>query len=250
MIEILVFVFGVILGSFANVCIYRSHVEESLFLPSHCPQCARQIAWYDLIPVFSYLALLSGQCRYCKYQISWQYPLVELFCGIGFYIFFLIDQLTPALAYHCILFLLLAIIAVGDFLYQEINDWHILTTLFWVFGWQLYFGNAVSALAGGGLGLLLALGIYAFGSWRYGRPVFGLGDIGLSAVVGEIVGWHYVVPVYVAALLIHVVIAGIQTGLQLLRRRSGEGFNEMVPFGPPLVFATALSPIIRDIILL
>ena len=248
MVAVMVFVFGALLGSFANVCIYRSHVEESLLLPSHCPQCARQIAWYDLIPFFSFLVLLSGQCRYCKCQISWQYPLVETLCGIGFYLFLLMDQLTPALVYHCILFLLLVIIAVGDFLYQEINDWHILAALFWVLGWQVYFGNIASTLAGGGLGLLLAIGIYAFGLWRYGRPVFGLGDIGLSAVIGEIVGWHYLVPVYAGALLIHVVIAGIQMGSQILRRRTGEKFDEMVPFGPPLVFATALLPIIRDII--
>ena len=248
MVEIMIFALGAVFGSFANVCIYRSHSEESLLLPSHCPQCARQIAWYDLIPLFSFLVLLQGQCRYCSRPISWQYPVVEFFCGLGFSFFLLVDQITLPLIYHCGIFLLFVIIAVGDFFYQEINDWHVLASLFWVLGWQFYFGNTVSAMAGGGLGFLLALGIYAFGFWRYGRPVFGLGDVGLSAVIGTVVGWHYLVPVYAGALLIHIVFAGIQMGWRLLCRRSGGKFDEMVPFGPPLVVATALLPIIRGII--
>ena len=76
---------GLILGSFFNVCILRFISGESIVAPpSHCPKCNHQLAWYDLIPVMSYL-LLRGKCRYCSTSISIQYPLVELITGIRSY---------------------------------------------------------------------------------------------------------------------------------------------------------------------
>ena len=74
--------FGLILGSFLNVCIYRLPREESLVRPrSRCPGCGAQIRWYDNVPVLSFL-LLGAKCRDCKHPISWRYPLVELLCAV------------------------------------------------------------------------------------------------------------------------------------------------------------------------
>src|SRR5262249_6510438 len=74
--------FGAILGSFLNVCVVRLPVNQSVVRPrSTCPHCGPMIAWFDNIPVVSWL-LLRGKCRHCAKPISWQYPLVELTIGL------------------------------------------------------------------------------------------------------------------------------------------------------------------------
>jgi leader peptidase (prepilin peptidase) / N-methyltransferase len=79
-----VFVLGLLIGSFLNVCILRIPREESIVLPaSHCPACNAKIQPYDNIPVASWL-ILGGRCRNCKVSISWQYPIVELLTGLLF----------------------------------------------------------------------------------------------------------------------------------------------------------------------
>lgn len=77
-------IYGIIIGSFLNVCIYRIPKHESIVIvPSHCMACGKQIKWYDLVPLVSFL-FLGGKCRYCKAKLSWQYPLVEATNGIGY----------------------------------------------------------------------------------------------------------------------------------------------------------------------
>lgn len=80
---ILIFIFGLILGSFLNCLVWRLHTEESLWTRSHCPKCLNKIAWYDNIPVLSFI-LLYGRCRHCKQKIAWQYLLVEIFSALLF----------------------------------------------------------------------------------------------------------------------------------------------------------------------
>src|ERR1700732_3840079 len=83
-IAIIVFLFGLIIGSFLNVCILRIPSGKSIVLPaSACPKCGEAIRSYDNIPVLSYL-LLGGKCRGCKTKISAMYPLVELLTGLLF----------------------------------------------------------------------------------------------------------------------------------------------------------------------
>lgn len=98
---ILVFAFGLIIGSFLNVCIYRIPRHESIvFGRSHCTKCGAQIKWYDLVPVFSYLFLL-GKCRNCKEKISIMYPTIELtnaLAYVGLYLYFGLSALTAVLA--------------------------------------------------------------------------------------------------------------------------------------------------------
>lgn len=79
-----VFLFGLCIGSFSNVCIFRWVEEKSVVFPSsHCPNCGHSISWYDNIPVISYL-LLRGKCRNCHIPISLQYPFIELLTGLTF----------------------------------------------------------------------------------------------------------------------------------------------------------------------
>ena len=77
-------IFGLIIGSFLNVCIYRIPRKENIAIGrSHCTNCNTIIKWYDLIPVLSYL-ILMGKCRYCKEKISLQYPCIEFINGVAY----------------------------------------------------------------------------------------------------------------------------------------------------------------------
>lgn len=85
-----VFVIGLMIGSFINCLVWRLHKQEGLWNRSYCPKCNHQIAWYDNIPVLSYL-ILRAKCRHCKTKISFQYPVVELVTGVLFTISFLFN---------------------------------------------------------------------------------------------------------------------------------------------------------------
>jgi leader peptidase (prepilin peptidase)/N-methyltransferase len=95
-------VFGLLIGSFLNVCIYRWTRDLSVVAPrSACPACNRLIVWYDNVPVFSFL-LLRGRCRGCRAPISWTYPTVELLTGAFFAYFVAIQGLDLAAAKDCL----------------------------------------------------------------------------------------------------------------------------------------------------
>ncbi len=114
-IYLMVFLFGISIGSFLNVCIYRLPAGESLIKKnSHCMTCGEPIKWYDLIPVFSWL-ILRGKCRACGSKISGRYILVESLTGILFVLTFLrFDVITDGLIYPSLLCLFIAgLIVVG-----------------------------------------------------------------------------------------------------------------------------------------
>lgn len=124
-IYIMVFLFGITIGSFLNVCIYRLPLGESLTKKnSHCMTCGAYIKWYDLIPVFSWL-ILRGKCRACGSKISGRYILVESLTGILFVLTFLrFDVITDGIIYPALLCLFIAgLIVIGfeDFDTQEMT---------------------------------------------------------------------------------------------------------------------------------
>ena len=96
-----VLAFGLIIGSFLNVCIYRIPRHETIVVDrSHCTKCGATIKWYDLVPVFSYI-FLRGKCRNCKEKISIMYPTIELTNGlayVGLYACFKLSIITAVLA--------------------------------------------------------------------------------------------------------------------------------------------------------
>ena len=105
----LALLFGLVIGSFLNVCVYRLPQDLSVVRPrSYCPECKHQIAWYDNIPLVSYL-VLGGRCRHCQAPISWRYPVVELLTGVLFFVF--VALLGPGLA--AVKFCLLSALLVG-----------------------------------------------------------------------------------------------------------------------------------------
>jgi len=107
---IIVFIFGIVVGSFLNVCIYRLPKKESIVVgSSHCMKCGNKIKRYDLIPVLSYL-ILRGKCRYCKEKISLQYPCIELINGVAYFCLYVWLGLTVWFGLFAIVFSVLLVL--------------------------------------------------------------------------------------------------------------------------------------------
>ena len=119
---IFVFLFGIVIGSFLNVCIYRIPLKESIVFPhSHCMTCGYQLRWYDLVPLFSFL-FLRGRCRKCHTKLSLQYPLVEGMNGALYVIVFLANGWNYMSVVYCLLTSALIVLSIIDFRQYIIPD--------------------------------------------------------------------------------------------------------------------------------
>ena len=112
---IVAFLYGIVIGSFLNVCIYRMPKEESIVtVGSHCMSCNHKLRWVDLFPLFSWL-FLKGKCRYCGAKISAQYPLVEGANGVLYVLIFFVNGWNVDSVLWCLLISVILVIAVIDF---------------------------------------------------------------------------------------------------------------------------------------
>ncbi|MSN26351.1 MAG: prepilin peptidase [Geobacter sp.] len=229
-------VFGMVVGSFLNVCICRMPNNESVVSPpSHCPNCSYQIRWYDNIPVISYL-LLRGKCRGCGSRISPQYPLVELLNGIITLLLFLRFGPTPAFAALFVFCSALVVITFIDIEHQIIPDEISLSGI--VLGFVLSFflqghgwlNSLLGILLGGGSLLLVAYGY----QWLTGKEGMGGGDIKLLAMMGAFLGWKSIPFIIFASSLVGSVIG---VSIMLLQKKDSK---LAIPFGPYLAFGAVL----------
>lgn len=233
----LVFILGLIIGSFLNVCIYRLPRGESVvYPPSYCPRCSATLRWYDLIPVVSYV-LLRGRCRACGQAISWRYPAVELATGALFLWCYAALGWGVDLARALSLTAFLLVIAVIDFDCQLILDrvlvWLAVTGAAWGVVAQIGLGTApvpadmlAGALTGGGL--LLAVAVLSHGG-------LGGGDVKCAAALGLWLGWRLAL----AALFFAVVLGGAAAAVLLALRRKSR--RDAIPFGPFLAAGAFLA---------
>ncbi|TFG93912.1 MAG: prepilin peptidase, partial [Calditrichales bacterium] len=192
LIEFLTFFFGLCVGSFMNVCIFRLPNSQSIVHPrSMCPTCGKMIKFYDNIPVLSFL-LLKRKCRYCNAPISFRYPLVEIMGGFFAVCVYLKFGITlEGLIYYFFIVALLVITFI-DIDHQIIPDRITLP------GIPLFFlaSFAVSAIGykDSILGLLVGGGSLFAVAWTYHlitkREGMGGGDIKLLAMIGTLVGWQ------------------------------------------------------------
>lgn len=227
-------IFGAVVGSFLNVVILRLPEEnQSIVFPgSHCPNCDHELAWYENIPVVSYLAL-RGKCRSCKDSISIQYPLVEscmallslaLFAKFGPSLAFLIYFLFSAA--------LLSIIFI-DIRLQIIPDLISLPGI--AVGFAFSFINPYVTWQNSGLGILIGGGIlYGIALFYYlltKRDGMGGGDIKLLGMIGAFLGLPSLLFVIFFSSLTGSII-GIAAMI-----KQGKGGQTRIPFGPFLAIA-------------
>lgn len=234
MIVITIFLLGLLLGSFFNVCIYRIPREESIaFPPSHCAACGHTLHWTDLFPVFSFL-LLRGKCRYCQDRISFQYPLVELLTAAGFLFVYYLYGISGDFLVYAFLTSILIIATFIDLEHQIIPDGLVITGfvgggIFLLAGLSTYWlDGLLGALAGGGFFLAVAY----LSEWILKKEGMGGGDIKLMAMIGLILGWRMTL----LGILLSVYIGGIIGGGLLLLRIKKRG--EHIPFGPFIALGT------------
>jgi leader peptidase (prepilin peptidase)/N-methyltransferase len=228
LLSVYVFVIGLCVGSFMNVCIYRLPAGRSIVRPaSACPSCRSPIRFYDNIPVLSYL-WLRGRCRRCGESISARYPMVELLAGLTALAAYL--RFGPGFE-AAAAFLFAATLEVVAFI--DI-DHRIIPDRITLFGIPLFFGAGLlipslgwldavlGVLVGGGSLLLIAWGYSAL----TGKEGMGGGDIKLLAMIGGFVGWQGVLfTVFVSS------VVGTVVGLALMLRAK-KGMKMALPFGP------------------
>lgn len=227
-----VFLLGQVIGSFLNCVIYRLEQDKSFLKGrSFCPHCKHVLAWQDLFPVISFIAL-KGKCRYCGQKISWQYLFVEIAAGILFVLIFtLLDW--DFLAFNATMAAFLIIIFVYDLKHYIIPDKvvypAILTAAVFLFSNSKYnlLINAYSALGAAGFFLLIVL--ISKGRWM------GVGDIKLAFLMGLALGFPNILVALFFAFLTGAIIG---TGLIIFKKK---GLKSEVPFGPFLVGGTFIS---------
>jgi leader peptidase (prepilin peptidase)/N-methyltransferase len=224
--------YGLVVGSFLNVCVHRLPRGLSLVRPrSHCPACSAPVRWYDNIPLLSYL-LLRGRCRSCQARISLQYPLIELLTAVLFVLAYRRAGLSLTLLAD--LFLLCALITLAFIdLHHQILPNRITypgTALGLLFAAILPGRSFWAALFGAAVGFAV-LFLFAEVYFRLrGVEGMGMGDAKMMALLGAFLGWQGA-----ALALLIASLAGTAVGLGLLAARRGS-LQSALPFGTFLAF--------------
>ncbi len=218
--------FGAILGSFLNVCIVRWGAEpkQSVMHPrSRCPRCGSGIAWYDNVPVISWL-LLRGRCRGCQLPISVQYPLVELGTALIWafmaWRFGATVEMLRGAVFGTILLGITMTDARAYIIPDEFSLGGLVIGLAFSFagGWDSVIEATLGAAAG--FGLLWLVGVV--GSWAMKQEAMGGGDVKMMAMVGAFLGWQGV---------LLTVFLGALVGSLIFVPLSLMGNKKLVPFG-------------------
>ncbi len=262
LIAITLFIIGLALGSFVNALVWRLHEQKKgktglsiLNGRSICPNCKHKLAWYDLVPVISWLTL-SGKCRYCQKSISKQYPIVEIISGVvfaGSYFFW--PETVNAngqwilLATWLICSVGLLALAVYDLKWMLLPNKIIYPTLLAAFSGRLIYllffesnpGHAVflwilSILISSGV--FYALYVISNGKW------IGFGDVRLGLITGTLLAdpQKAVAMIFIASLIGTIIIIP-----GLIKR--DKNLTSRLPFGPFLIIATAIMVIFGDSLL-
>lgn len=190
LLYIIIFLYGIVIGSFLNVLIYRLPLKENIVTTrSHCMKCGYQLKWYDLVPLFSYLAL-GGKCRKCKTRISVQYPVIEALNGVLYLVIFHQLGLSVDSLLYCLLFSALLTLSVIDFRTYEIpvgiNIFILMLGLIRVItDWTNWKDYLIGLLA-------VSIFLYVIYIVTHGRGIGG-GDVKLMAVCGLVLGWKLIV---------------------------------------------------------
>lgn len=246
--SLVAFLFGTALGSFANVVVYRLPRGLAVASPrSACPECGSKIAWYDNIPLLSYL-LLGGRCRRCRARISARYPIIEATVGILWVLVTRRIGLEPELPAFLAFASVLVILSAIDLEHQRLPNRVMYPAA--VVGVALLAGATVAT------GDWRQLGVAGLGALAYGLPMLALGlalpagmgggDIKLAGYLGFHLGWIGLMHVVVGALL-GFILGGTVGGGFLVTGRKGR--KDPIPFGPFMAAGAIISVVAgREII--
>ena len=227
---IMIFLIGISIGSFLNVCIYRIPKKEDIvFERSHCMSCGNVLKWYELIPLFSFI-VQGGKCRNCKTKLSVQYPLIELLNGLIYVWIFMAKGFQPESILFCICASVLIVISVIDWRTYEIP-----------FGCNIVIGilgivRVILDLAHWYdyvIGFFAVSGLFLIIYWiTKGRGIGG-GDIKLMAAAGLLLGWQNI--------LLSLMIGSIAGSVIHLALMKIQGKDRVLAFGPYLAFGIFIS---------
>lgn len=231
--------FGLLIGSFLNVCIYRWPRDQSVVHPrSACPECGAQIAWYDNIPVLSY-AMLRARCRHCETRIHWRYPVVEFLTAVTFAWFTTHYGLSLAAAKYCIFSAILIALVFTDLKTLLLPD-------------QLTIGGLVIGLAFAAsswaafldavYGAIIPAGAIWLGGWLFEKirhkQGLGFGDVKMLAMIGAFLGLYGTLLTIVVGSLV-----GSIAGLAYIKAAGKDPASYQLPFGSFLGAAALFTAI-------
>lgn len=250
LIYIFTFIFGAVVGSFLNVCIYRMPRGESIVYPSsHCTNCHRSIAWYDNIPFISYL-ILKGRCRFCKAKISFRYFIIEGLTAATFVLLLWRFNYGLDFLIYAALLSVLIIISFIDLEHRVIPDELSLAGI--VVGlilsgfypalqnqtsWKLGLLHSLIGILVGGISIYL---IGLLGSAIFKKEAMGGGDVKLLAFIGAFLGWKFTLLTFFLAPFFGSIVG---VPLKFIKKQ------DTIPYGPFLSLAAAISIFFGDRIL-
>lgn len=232
----MVFLYGITIGSFLNVCIYRIPQGRSVIHGrSSCMNCKESIRWYDLIPVISF-TLLHGKCRNCKCKLSIQYPMIELINGILYVFVFIrygwnIHAVLSALLISCLI-----VVTVIDWRTYTINLMiPIFISLLGIMNMLLVFQEqrVIAAIYPNLLGAIIVSGFLLFLYLCTSGKGVGMGDISLMAGAGLFLGWKLIVLAFLFGAILGAVIHSI--------RMRVDKSNHVLAFGPYLSIGIVIA---------
>lgn len=228
-VEVFIFLFGTIIGSFLLCLCHRLAHKKNLLEFSYCPHCKKRLPIWALIPILSYL-FLRAKCSYCKKTISTEYPIVEVCCGECFVLIFLKTNISWQLPYFFVAWSLFFLIALFDCKYQ----WFYSSLLILLFLCRSFFLIwSPEELLVSFLGMFIGAGFFYFIAFFFQfftkKEGLGDGDISLLGILGYFFGWESLL-----AIVIYSSLIGILIGLFLLWKNKKK---EAFAFTPALILA-------------
>ena len=239
-----IFIFGAMIGSFLNVCIYRIPRNESIaFSRSKCVHCKKTIAWHDNVPFLSYI-LLKGKCRSCKQKISPRYLIVELISALSFLTLFVYFGFSAKFWVYSLLSFVLIAITFIDFEFQIIPDRFsvgglffgilisaLVPSLHYALTWK---ASVINALLGALTGAALMYLTGTLGKLAFKKESMGGGDVKLMAMLGAFLGWKMAILIFFLAPFF-----GSPAGIYLKFRKK----QDIIPYGPYIAMASFVAMI-------
>lgn len=234
---IIIFTYGMLIGSFLNVCIYRIPRQESIVFPSsYCLSCKTNLKWYDNIPVLSYIKI-KGRCRYCKKKISLQYPMIELLNAIIYLLLFHRFNLSIDFIFYALISSTLILITIIDLKEMMIPDSLVITiAILSILHKSLNYiihktpTNLLDSIEGALLAGIIFLLIVIIS-----KGGMGGGDVTLIIALGFILGVKHIL----LAIFLSFILGGVISAFLLITKLKTK--KDPVPFGPFIVLGFIIT---------